>query len=264
MIRDTIDFAVGRLRRLHTDDADDMARACDDPQIARWTQVPQPYHLEDAREFIHARGGEDHVWAIDAGGFAGVIGVRATMATMPGPVTEVGYWVASWARGRGVASGALIAVRDELARVGYQRIDWEALAGNDASVRVARKAGFTIEGFRRQGLVHRGRLVDSVIGGWTAPVDAPELVAGQWQVQPVAPGEVPADLRPLASCALAVWVPRTAVGGDDTGHVLAVRSVAGVHVVAVDAPDETVAAVRRYLTAQGQSLTDDPLPAGWR
>lgn len=263
MIRDTIDFAVGRLRRLRTDDADDITRACNDRQIARWTQVPQPYHLEDAREFIYSRGGEDHVWAIDADGFAGVIGVRATMATMPGPVTEVGYWVAPWARGRGVATGALIAVRDEFARVGYQRIEWEALAGNDASVQVARKAGFTIEGFRRQGLVHRGRLVDCVVGGWTAPFDAPELVAGQWQVQPVDPADVPADLRPLASSALAVWVPRTAVGGTDTGHVLAVRSVDGVHVLAIEAPADAAAAARRYLAAQGHHLSEDSLPAGW-
>lgn len=263
MIRDTIDFAVGRLRRLHSDDAEPMVRACNDPAVSRWTQVPTPYHLENAREFIHSRGGEDHVWAIDVDGFAGVIGLRATMATMPGPVTEVGYWVASWARGRGVATGALIAVRDEAARVGYQRIDWEALAGNEASVQVARNAGFRIEGFRRQGLVHRGRLVDCVVGGWTAPVDVPELVAGVWQVQPADPDDVPDDLRPLAGSALGVWVPRTAVGGTDTGHVLAVRSVAGVHVVGVEAPDEATAAVQRYLAAQGYRLTDDPLPAGW-
>ncbi len=263
MIRDTIDFAVGRLRRLHADDAEDMARACNDPSIARWTQVPQPYHLENAREFIATRGSEDHVWAIDVDGFAGAIGIRATMATMPGPITEVGYWVAPWARGRGVATQALIAVRDELARVGYQRIDWEALAGNEASIRVARNAGFTIEGFRRQGLVHRGRLVDCVVGGWTASMEVPEVVAGQWQVQPGDAGDVPADLRPLASSALAVWVPRTAVGGTDTGYVLAVRSVAGVHVIAVGAPQEAVDAVSRFLTAQGLAVTEDPMPSGW-
>jgi hypothetical protein len=89
------------------------------------------------------------------------------------------------------------------------------------------------------------------------------LVAGQWQVQPVDPADVPADLRPLASSALAVWVPRTAVGGTDTGHVLAVRSVDGVHVLAIEAPADAAAAVRRYLAAQGHHLSEDSLPAGW-
>ncbi len=263
MIPDTLTFAAGILRPLRPDDAEPIARACADPDIARWTQLPQPYAIDDARDFIRSRAGEDHVWAIDVGGLAGVIGVRGTLATLPGPVTQIGYWVAPWARGRGVATGALIAVREALAQAGYQRIDWEALAGNEASVRVAQKAGFAIEGYRRQGLVQRGRLVDCVVGGWTASADVPELVAGQWQVQPVTPADVPAALRPMASSAVGLWVARTAVGGEDSGYVVAVRSAAGVHVLGLEAPEAAVAAARRYLDACGYGLTDDPLPPGW-
>lgn len=263
MIRATIEYGLGTLRPLTRADAQPITRACADAEIARWTQIPQPYRLEDAEQFVASKAGEDHVWAIDSGGFCGVISLRATMATMPGPITEVGYWVAPWARGQGLGTAALIAVRDEAARVGYQRINWEALAGNEASIRVARKAGFVIEGYRRQGLVQRGRLVDCVVGGWTAGPEVPELVAGVWQVQPVCAAEVPAGLRPLASTAVAVWVARTAIGGDDSGYVLAVRSVAGVHVVNRGADDAAVAAVGRYLSAQGWALTDEPLPPGW-
>jgi RimJ/RimL family protein N-acetyltransferase len=263
VIRATLPFAQGTLRPLRPADAEPIARACADLSIGRWTQIPQPYRPEDAEQFVRTKAGEDHVWAIDVTGFAGVIGIRNTLATMPGPVTEVGYWVASWARGRGVATGALIAVRDELARAGYQRIGWEALAGNEASVRVARRAGFVIEGYRRQGMVQRGRLVDAVVGGWTAPAEVPELVAGAWQVQPVAVADVPGAMRPLASTAVAAWVARTAVGGEDSGYVLAVRSVAGVHVLSMDAPDAAVDAARRYLVAQGWALTEQPLPPGW-
>jgi hypothetical protein len=36
-----------------------------------------------------------------------------------------------------------------------------------------------------------------------------------------------------------------------------------VHVIGVDAPEPAVAAARRYLAAQGLTLTDEPLPAGW-
>ncbi|MEZ5186693.1 MAG: GNAT family N-acetyltransferase [Candidatus Nanopelagicales bacterium] len=263
MIQPTLDFAAGILRPLHADDADPIARACSDPEVARWTQIPHPYRREDAQDFITSRGGDDRVWAIDVDGLAGVIGVRNTRTAEPGPVADVGYWVASWARDRGVATAALIAVRDELAAAGYQRINWEALAGNEASVRVAQKAGFTIEGYRRRGLIQRGHLVDVVIGGWTAPVDTPELVAGDWQLQPVETGDVPAALRPVASSAVATWVARTAVGGVDSGYVFAVKSVAGVHVAHFDAPDAAVAAARRYLGAKGWHVTDEPMPRGW-
>lgn len=264
MIPATIEFENGRLRPLHRDDAQAISTACADEEIARWTQIPQPYRFEDALEFVGSKAGEDHVWAIeDTDGFAGVMGVRGTMATMPGLVTEVGYWVAPWARGRGLASRALIALRDTLAACGYQRINWEALAGNDASVRVAQKAGFLVEGYRRQSMVQRGRLVDAIVGGWTAPRELPELVAGVWQVQPVEVAEVPPALRPIVSTSVAAWVARTAVGGLDSGYVVAVRSVAGLHVVSFEAPEAAVDAAKRYLAANGWVLTDQPLPPGW-
>lgn len=254
---------LGVLRPLELNDAPEIARACADEDIARWTQIPHPYGLTDAQSFITSKGHEDHVWAIDVDGLVGVVGVRDTRATMPGPVAEIGYWVAPWARGRGIATQAVIAVRDELQRVGYQRIDWEALCGNEASLRVARKAGFTIEGERRQGMVHRGRLVDCVVGGWTHVIDVAELVAGQWQLQPVRPDEVDAELRPHAGSAQAVWAVRSAVGGDTHGHVMAMRSVHGVHVVGFGAADAAVDAARRYAVAQGWDVTEQPLPADW-
>lgn len=263
MISESIDLPEGRLRPLCADDAEPIARACVDPEIARWTQVPQPYRPDHAEQFIAARAGEDQVWAIDADGLCGVIGIRNTRDAMPGPITEVGYWVAPWARNRGLATSALIAVRAELALAGYQRIDWQASAGNAASVRVAVKAGFVVEGYRRQGMVQRGRLVDAVIGGWTAQMDVPELVAGVWQIQPVAAADISGHMRPLASTAIAAWMVRSAVGGQDNGLVLAIRSQLGVHLHSAEAPDAAVEAVQRYLRSTGLEITDRPLPDGW-
>jgi RimJ/RimL family protein N-acetyltransferase len=263
VIADTIVFAHGVLRPLRDDDARDIARACTDEQIARWTQIPQPYTLAHAEQFIADRAGEDHVWAIDVRGLAGVIGLRNTRRAMPGPVTEVGYWVAPWARRRGVATGALIAVREAAEAAGFQRIGWAALSGNDASVRVAQRAGFVVEGNLRQGLIQRGRLVDAVVGGWTARVDLPELVAGTWQLQPVDPEQVGAALRPAAGNALGVWAVRAAVGGQTHGYVLLARSPRGVHVVGVQAHDSAVAAATRYARDAGWEPTDLPPPHWW-
>ena len=40
------------LRPWREEDAPDVARICQDPEIPRWTNVPSPYSEEDARAFI--------------------------------------------------------------------------------------------------------------------------------------------------------------------------------------------------------------------
>ena len=64
---------------------------------------------------------------------------------------EIGYFCSPWARGRGWTTAAV----RRLCALGFQelgleRIVWRAAVGNDASRRVAEKAGFTIEGTRRR------------------------------------------------------------------------------------------------------------------
>ena len=80
------------------------------------------------------------------GAYLGGIGLRSA----PWPVGEVGYGVASWARGRGVATRALMLVSgwamDEL---GLPRISLLAEPGNLPSQRVAEKAGYRREGLLR-------------------------------------------------------------------------------------------------------------------
>jgi len=47
---------------------------------------------------------------------------------------EVGYWLAAGARGRGIASAAVVALcRWGFEELGLQRIGWQALVGNWAS-----------------------------------------------------------------------------------------------------------------------------------
>ena len=52
MIRDTIDFALGILRPLRPDDAEDLVRACNDPSIARWSGTSQSIPRRDSRSRI--------------------------------------------------------------------------------------------------------------------------------------------------------------------------------------------------------------------
>jgi RimJ/RimL family protein N-acetyltransferase len=149
---------VVALRPWRADDAPVVVAALDgDPEIARWLdQVPQPYGLDQAREYLAAcrRGWEEGAGAsfavLDAAGdhALGSLGIR--LADLPDGVAEAGYWTARDARGRGVATRALrLAARWILGHEGIERLQLRTDALNVGSQRVAEKAGFTREGVLR-------------------------------------------------------------------------------------------------------------------
>jgi RimJ/RimL family protein N-acetyltransferase len=157
------------LRPFSPSDIDDVVSACQDVETLRWLPLPRPYTKADAEWFIGTFGptqrasGEGVVFAIEsAGRLAGAIDLkRVNWVTK---VAEVGYWVAPWARGRGVASGAaralsLWAIRDH----GFERVELFAATGNTASRRAAVRAGFVREGVARNACCVNGRRMDMVL-----------------------------------------------------------------------------------------------------
>jgi len=67
----------------------------------------------------------------------------------------VSYWVLPESRGRGVASLALGAVADwAFDHVGFHRLELDHSTRNEASCRVASKAGFIAEGTKRSQALH--------------------------------------------------------------------------------------------------------------
>ena len=167
------------LRPLTQRDADDVAEACQDPETLRWLPIPRPYTLANAEWFIgtfapaQRESGAGIVFAIEsAGRLVGVIDLKHV--NWSSKVAEVGYWVAPWARGRGVASCATRALAEWAIRGhGFERVEVFAALGNTASQRAAEKAGFVREGVARNaGYVHDGR-VDLVLFS-LVPVDLHE------------------------------------------------------------------------------------------
>ncbi|MGZ0711488.1 GNAT family N-acetyltransferase (plasmid) [Coraliomargarita sp. W4R53] len=151
------------LASLKDADIDAIYEACQDPEIPRWTTVPTPYYRSDAEEFV-AKATEwwqedaEYTWAIHhKGTLVGVIGLHRIVA---GGSAEIGFWMTSASRGKGILTEAARAVIDFgfSSEVGLDRIEWRAVVGNLASAKTARGLGFRYEGTLRQALAsHRGR-----------------------------------------------------------------------------------------------------------
>jgi RimJ/RimL family protein N-acetyltransferase len=150
-------------------DIDPMVATCRDPEAVAWTMVPHPYRRSDAESFFRYRverwaAGEAAIYGIyDSDHYCGSLDLRLS-PTDPA-VADIGYLVSPWARGRGFATATVRA----LCEWGFQhleltRIEWRAHVGNQASRRVAEKAGFQIEGVERAGLTHRGERRDCWVG----------------------------------------------------------------------------------------------------
>lgn len=152
-------------------DAPTIAAACGDPEIARWIPIPVPYHLEDARAFVAfaAEGwssGREPTFVIADVATRTLVGTVAIHRRPDEPgKAAVGYWLAPGARGRGAATRAVrLAVRWAFGvEPGLVRMELLTLVGNDASGRVALRAGFAREGILRRYLPFRGELVDAVM-----------------------------------------------------------------------------------------------------
>ncbi|PRB16609.1 GNAT family N-acetyltransferase [Microbacterium sp. MYb62] len=168
-------------------DIDAIADACRDPEIPRWTTVPNPYTREDAEEFVrHVAGwwadGSEVVWGMYAGEeLVGMIGLHNIATHFTGASAELGYWVTAGARGKGYLTEAGRAVIDwGFAELGLVRIRWQAVAGNVPSARAARTLGFRYEGLQRHALTSQRGRDDGWIAGLLptddrTPVDWPVL-----------------------------------------------------------------------------------------
>jgi RimJ/RimL family protein N-acetyltransferase len=163
------------VRPLREADAPALVRACQDPEIPRWTRVPQPYTLEDARRFVavaaaEAAAGHGVALAVADAGDA-LLGTIGLMEVDRGAGRgEIGYWLARWARGRGAATRAVRLVTAwAAAELGLRRLEILTHPGNAPSARVAERAGFAATGeTRRVARMPPGRRDGYRVHVWTA------------------------------------------------------------------------------------------------
>ncbi|MGW0641409.1 GNAT family N-acetyltransferase [Streptomyces badius] len=94
-------------------------------------------------------------WAVarDSGEVLGRMALRGV--DFADGVANAAYWVLPAARGAGIASRALAAVSAwALDDIGFHRLELDHSTRNEASCRVATKAGYLLEGTKRSSAVH--------------------------------------------------------------------------------------------------------------
>jgi RimJ/RimL family protein N-acetyltransferase len=156
------------LRVWQVDDAPAVFAACQDPLMARYLPIPQPFAESDASDYIRGRraawdGVDEQPFAITDCETGDVLGGVVRQLQLPHRA-EIAYWLVPAARGRGIATRALRLVRDWSFDVdGLVRLELRTHPDNEASRRVAERAGFSMEGVRRAWDLDRdGSRVDDV------------------------------------------------------------------------------------------------------
>jgi RimJ/RimL family protein N-acetyltransferase len=164
------------LRPWRESDMPAIVLACRDPEIPRWTSVPERYGETDARAFLMARhdaiaGGAAAPFAIvDAADPSRLLGSISLMRfDWEHRRAEVGYWLAREARGQGHVTRAVrLICRFGFEQLGLERVDLIAATGNPASQRVAERSGFTREAVLRSFFEGKGERHDMVAFGLLA------------------------------------------------------------------------------------------------
>jgi RimJ/RimL family protein N-acetyltransferase len=163
-----LEDGVIALRGWRNSDARDIARMFDDADAVRWTRAPSPYRQGDAYQWLASvptqmRRGEGLPLAVTDARDGSLVGSMDLRMHAEGRA-EFGYVIAAWARRRGVGSRALrLYARWAFETLGVARLELLVQPGNDASLALGRRVGFTSEGLLRSHSVVRGERRDMVM-----------------------------------------------------------------------------------------------------
>ncbi len=183
---DPVELAVGglRLRPWRVEDADDVFAALRDDEVRLWNGFGE-VTLEDVGVWLTRRmnwsSGTHASWAVEherTGELLGSVSLHSIDRAHGD--AQIGYWTVPDARGRGVATNVVDAVsRWAFERLPVDRIELCHAVENEASGRVAAKAGYRLEGrLRRSFRYGDGVKHDELLWARLAEDDVPRVSAG--------------------------------------------------------------------------------------
>ena len=155
-----------RLDQLRGDDAQKVFEYCQDPVMPEYlARLPWPYRLADATDFVTGyvpaawAADQECTWAVrdsTSTELLGVISLTVPVAAGAARSSSIGFWLGPAHRGRGLMVEAQRLVLDWGFSTGFcDTVHWECVAGNLASARAARKAGFRYTGQGPAGIAYR-------------------------------------------------------------------------------------------------------------
>jgi RimJ/RimL family protein N-acetyltransferase len=163
-----LEDGVIALRGWHNSDAAAITKLFDDPDALAWTRAPAPYREGDAFQWlasvpIQMRRGEALPLAITDAKDGSLIGSIDLRLRGEGRA-EFGYVIAARARRRGIGTRALgLFARWAFESLNLARLELLVQPGNEASLALGIRAGFTREGLLRSHSIVRGERKDMVM-----------------------------------------------------------------------------------------------------
>ena len=161
------------LRKPHLDDTQAVFDGCQDPLIPRFTAISTDYSMAHALDYVQrtdasVRTQRELPFVIEYGNgddrvFAGTISFHSL--SVKNSVGELGYWMTSSMRGKGIATTAARMLTDYgFATIGFKRIEAIVDRDNVASLKLLDSAGYQREGLLRKKISRDdGRQVDMYI-----------------------------------------------------------------------------------------------------
>lgn len=188
-----LDDGTVRLRPWSEVDLAGVEAASTDERIVEATTVPVPYTRSAGEAFVrrqHKRTRDGEGWSLaiaDAASDEAFGCVVLLLDPQPG-VARVGFWLARSARGRGVATRAVMSLTSwGLDAAGLYRVQAWVEPDNAASAAVLRRSGFRYEGRLRSFLAFPSRRADALVfsrlptdvagGDWPAWAREPVVLA---------------------------------------------------------------------------------------
>ena len=169
----TITRGLITLRKPHLDDTQAVFEGCQDPLIPRFTAISSDYSMAHALDYVQrtdasVRTQRELPFVIEYGNgddkvFAGTISFHSL--SVKNSVGELGYWMTSSMRGKGIATTAAKMLTDYgFATIGFKRIEGIVDRENTASLKLLESAGYQREGLLRNKISRDdGRQVDMYI-----------------------------------------------------------------------------------------------------
>jgi ribosomal-protein-alanine N-acetyltransferase len=145
------------LRKPKMSDAKEMVGVFSDKHSSKFTHIPYPYRLKDAKDFLKMRlpkFGKDHYeFFITLAKTKEIIGSAGFVSISKRDNRgEVGYYISPKHRKKGYATEACKAVLDfGFKKLKLHRININHIKGNKASQKVIKKMGAKYEGTEREG-----------------------------------------------------------------------------------------------------------------